>query len=359
MSFPDRLLRLGRLASPIVPRPVRVRASRLLGELSSARATRHLAALAESPRPLVVGPWFGEVGFELLYWAPFLSWFVSRFEVDPERVVAVSRGGVASWYAHVARRYQDVFDYLAPDEFRTKNERRARERGEQKQIVASPLDAEVMAGVTRLLGVREVDVLHPSMMYALFRPFWWGHTGVEWIRRHTRYRTLERPVTGAPATPRDYVAVKFYFNDCFPPTNDNRAFVSRVLRELAREAPVVSLATGLRIDDHGAFDQREHAGIHTIDHAVQPRNNLDVQSAIVAGARRFVGTYGGFAYLAPFYGVPSISFYSDPAGFSRRHLEVAQDAFARFGRGRLLELRDSGRAEPVELAAASPARGPA
>jgi hypothetical protein len=51
----------------------------------------------------------------------------------------------------------------------------------------------------------------------------------------------------------------------------------------------------------------------------------------VAGARRFVGTYGGFAYLAPFYGIAAESYYSEPGAFSMRHLELAQDVFSTLG----------------------------
>jgi hypothetical protein len=29
----------------------------------------------------------GEVGFELLYWVPFLRWFAERFDVPPERLI--------------------------------------------------------------------------------------------------------------------------------------------------------------------------------------------------------------------------------------------------------------------------------
>ena len=36
-----------------------------------------------------------------------------------------------------------------------------------------------------------------------------------------------------------------------------------------------------------------------------------MQTAVIAGARAFVGTYGGYAYLAPFCNVPAIAFYSD------------------------------------------------
>ena len=36
-------------------------------------------------------------------------------------------------------------------------------------------------------------MLHPSSMYRLFAPFWWGHVGPEWVHRHARYRRIEPP----------------------------------------------------------------------------------------------------------------------------------------------------------------------
>jgi hypothetical protein len=50
--------------------------------------------------------------------------------------------------------------------------------------------------------------------------------------------------------------------------------------------------------------------------------NLEVQSEIVSNARAFVGTYGGLAYLATFYGVPSFAFYSTQAELLPAHMDV-------------------------------------
>src|SRR5262249_22844206 len=54
------------------------------------RLAREIAAVASGRGPIIVGPWLSEVGFEVLYWIPFLRWFVDRYRVDPARVVAVS-----------------------------------------------------------------------------------------------------------------------------------------------------------------------------------------------------------------------------------------------------------------------------
>ena len=63
---------------------------------------RTLQKMARSDKPLIVGPWLSEVGFELLYWIPFLNWVKTYRHFDPERLIVVSRGGVAPWYRDIA-----------------------------------------------------------------------------------------------------------------------------------------------------------------------------------------------------------------------------------------------------------------
>jgi hypothetical protein len=193
-------------------------------------------------------------------------------------------------------------------------------------------------------------------MYRLFNPYWWGHLDEQWVHRHTRYRRLRAdppPPSVVPSTP--YTAVKFYFNDCFPPSEHNRSFVRGLLRRLAERGPVISLTTGLNLDDHGGCEVQA-LGVRTLPHAVDPRHNLALQSAVVAGAEAFVGTYGGFSYLAPFHGVPAVAFYGSAEGFSQRHLVLARSVFARLDMRELLHLRAAGDPEAA-CAAVEAVRG--
>ena len=281
--------------------------------------------MAASGHVIVAGPWLGEVGFELLYWVPFLSWFADRYAVDRARLVAVSRGGSQPWYRHIAGSYHDVFDCVSTEEFRRGNEARVVELGEQKQVAPTAFDRTVLAAVTDRLGRQPVELLHPSTMYALFRHYWWGHVAEPWIHRHTKYRRLLDDVAEPVLAelPVEYTAVKFYFNECFPETEAIRAVVRRVLDRLRIQGPVVSLSTGLRLDNHEEW-QGSVSLPRSLAHAFTPRNNLALQTAIVSRAKTFVGTYGGFAYLAPFYGVPSTGVYADAGGFSPRHLRMMQ-----------------------------------
>jgi hypothetical protein len=58
---------------------------------------------------------------------------------------------------------------------------------------------------------------------------------------------------------------------------------------------------------------------------------------VIARARAFVGTYGGYSYLAPLYRVPAVAFYSKPF-FKLHHLYAAQRAFGQIGAGALMPL---------------------
>jgi hypothetical protein len=320
----------------LVPHAVRRGLSAQVARVQAARLERGLATLAAGGNTIVAGPWLGEVGFELLYWVPFLAWFAERFRVSPDRLLVVSRGGTEPWYRPFAARYHEIFDHLSADEFRRRHDERVAANGEQKQRRVLAFEHDLLR---ELVGdVEHRRMLHPATMYRLYNPFWWGHLDTGWIHRRARYRRLTAAAMSwtPPASP--YVAVKFYFNDCFPATAANRAFVAATVARLAASGPVVSLTTALNLDDHGAVDVRE-LGLHSLPTPLCARDNLALQSAIVAGASSFVGTYGGFSYLAPFHGVPSTAYFADPAGFSRRHLVMARSALQRLGQGDLLDVQ--------------------
>jgi hypothetical protein len=122
--------------------------------------------------------------------------------------------------------------------------------------------------------------------------------------------------------PKEYVAVRFYFRPSFPDTPANRRFAADMIREISREVPVVLLNTGLNLDDHEDIDVSDGKGVYRVDNLMTPQRNLAVQTRVIANARAFVGTYGGLAYVAPCYGVPSVGIYSNEAELIPAHLDA-------------------------------------
>lgn len=292
-----------------------------------------LRRLSDSSRPIVVGPWLNDVGTELLYWIPFLNWTKTYRSFDRERLVVVSRGGAAPWYRNITDRYLDVYDFYGPEQFHAKNARRLSET-KKEHLIVTALDREVLEGVFRHLGTEDVELLHPRYMYRLFRPYWKGEMPLTLLETYTSFRRLPQLDASNVAhdLPRDYVAVRFHFNDAFPNTKENRMFVSRVVQTLADATDVVLLNPERGGSDHGNPEIR-HPRVRTIDHLMTPRTNLEIQTKVISQARAFVGTYGGPSYLAPLNGVTALAFYSDREKVSRQELELAHHVFGKLKSG--------------------------
>lgn len=286
-----------------------------------ARLRVELARLSADRRPIIVGPWHGEVGFEMLYWVPFLRRIQEANGIGRERLHVISRGGVASWYENLSGSYAETFDYWTADEFRERNAARKARTGREKQDDVSHHER-VLVGQLR---VGPAHHLHPKFMYHVLAPFWTGQAPYTLADRHLSFnRIAPPPLPDAIRLPEDFIAVKFYFNPSFPDTPADRRFAADAIGRLARQRPVVLLNTGFRVDEHPEVSDHS-ASVTSIADYLLPRNNLEVQTAVVARARAFLGTYGGFSYVPTFVGVPSYSFFST-SEFNPRHLDVVKAA---------------------------------
>ena len=331
-----------------VPRRA-TRVSRRTGRLRQQVATfqaewaieRELARVARGRQPIVAGPWVSEVGFEVLYWIPFLRWFQDRYRVDARRVVAISRGGAAEWYGDVAERYVEIFDHFDPDTFARRNaERRERdEDGGQKHLTRGPFDEELVELARAAANTRDVTVCHPSLMYRLFGQFWFGNRALDLVSSHTRYA----PVPIRPAAlglPARYVAAKFYTGAALPGTAAHRSALRDLVGATAAHTPVVMLDTGMATDEHEDYLFRDIPNVTSLRDHLAPRTNLGVQTAVIAGSQGFIGTCGSLAWLAPMMGIQTVAVYAEDR-FLTSHVFFARQVYRqmRAARFETLDLR--------------------
>ena len=299
----------------------------------AAAIDREIAALATTPGPIIAGPWLAEVGYEVLYWIPFLRWFQDACGVPPDRLVVLSRGGMESMYRDVAAGYVDIFDLLTPRELASRNAQRQSEgeAGGQKQSATSRLDAELIAGVRSRLGLGDVVVCHPSLMFRLFRNVWHGNLPFDLLWRRTRYVAGRPTRTGpTPGIPDDFIAAKIYTGPALSTHETTRDAVRAVVAQAATIAPVVLLEADLGIDEHRDFDLDGIPNVISARSLLSPRTNLDVQLALIARARFFLSACGGLAWHAPFMGVPTVAIY-DSDHLLAPHLFVTRHAGALTG----------------------------
>lgn len=279
---------------------------------------------------MLLGPCLSEVGFEVLYWVPMLRRLAERHGVDPSRVVAVSRGGAETWYEGIADRYVDVLDLYGLEEYRARLDARRAETASEKQATLTEFDREILERARHHIGLDDPIVVHPSLMVTRLRYYWAGETDIRVVRRNTGFKRLNAGPVDDIDLPGEYAAVKPYFSSCFPDTDENRRFVHDLVARLAASMPVVVLPGGFGLDDHGECEVPDMDGVVRIQTGITARNNLSVQTRIVAGAQALFTTYGGFAYVGSMAGVDTTGLYAE-ANFNRRHLAVARLAALEIG----------------------------
>lgn len=285
-----------------------------------------LDRVAQGEGPIIVGPWTSEVGFELLYWVPFVRWFVESRNVDPQRLLVVSRGGTRSWYGELAGGgYLDTFELQTVKAFRSANELAWSDRGLQKQTMASSLDDALIAEARRRLGDERAQVLHPGTMYRLFTPFWSGNAGRSLIARHTRAVDAVTPPALPPelSLPERFVVVRLYFRPSFPDTADNRDAAQKLVASLAERHKVVLLEPEDSYDDHACLRLADLPASVLRLSVPDAKENLAFQTAVIARASAFFCTYGGLAYLGPLLGVPTVGLCSERERLKFEHQFVA------------------------------------
>lgn len=292
---------------------------------------RELTAVAAGDRPIIVGPWISEVGYEALYWVAFVRWFADRFRVDRSRLVVVSRGGTAGWYSDITDRYVEILDLVPADEFARRGAER-RESGDQKQFTLSPFEADIVARAQASLGSDDAAVLHPSTMFRLFRRFWLGTESLQHVLDHTLYRPLApAPVAGVPALPDAFVAVKCYNGRALP--DATRGALSDVLGRVRDGRPIVLLSSGVSLDEHEDHLFQELPDVIPVGAGLPPGQNLAIQTEVIRRASLFVGTCGSLAWLAPMLGTETLALYED-GHFLKPHLYAASLIYPAMGAAR-------------------------
>lgn len=289
----------------------------------SAMVRGYIRMLAASDDVIVLGPFRSELGFEILYWLPFLNWAMHAYGIKPERCLAISRGGMGVFYP--AAKQVDLYKLKGVDAVRQENQFDYEQRKLQKQTGVTDWDQQVAAeAVSQMYGAGQpFRLLHPSWMYWLFDGVWNDLDTMSVVARHTDYRPL--PVPNMPEgykLPEKFAAVRFYERATFPLTAEVKQVCQHIVESIATRCPVVVLSQPHFTDDHVDL-KLDGPNILQLPKTA-PEENFILQAAVLARCQAFVGTYGGVAQWALRYHKPTISVYAQFAGTARAHLELSR-----------------------------------
>lgn len=286
---------------------------------------RHLAA---SRAPILIGPWRSEVGFELLYWIPFLNRLRESLKLSRDRLIAIGRGGSAIWYDTAGT--ADLYEHLPLEVVRTLSVQASQQTGSTKQFATPDWERHVCALTATSLGITDYHVLSPRWMYAQLAPWWQGEQPIKWLEDRTRF-AVRMPSPPLPAElaaklPKQYIAMRWYARVTWPLKEDLVLWTRKAVEAVASRLPVVLIGSGFHADDHADIALGHIPNVLRLTdlHALTPTNNLAIQSAVIARAHGYMGTYGGMAQGAMRWGVPTVALYDQFGQTAPNHLALTQ-----------------------------------
>lgn len=279
---------------------------------------RHIGA---SKRPILLGPWRSEVGFEVLYWLPFLAQLRRDYGWDKSRLVALSRGGMGALYDTAGQ--ADLYQFLPVETVRLHTWRAQQQRASTKQFAVEPWERHVSQLAADSLGLTNPIVFHPSWMYQTLEPSWLDQMPMgafsKWIN------PLPLPTLPLPEglkLPERFIAVRIYGRSTMEPHDGVMLTLKQALAKFAAKQPLIFLTSDERYDDHGDLLRASGANQADLGPHLTVTNNLAVQAAVLQRASLFIGTYGGLSQMALRLGVPSIALYTKWGGTAFFHLDL-------------------------------------
>lgn len=290
--------------------------------------------LSLSKKPILCGPFRSEIGFECLYWIPFLNQFRLRYNIDRNRLIAIGRGGSAVWYDMAGS--ADLYEHVPVETVRQWGILASQQTGSLKQQRVEPWERHVCALTAHALGIPKYHQISPSWMYGLLSPFWSGETSQRWLSHRTAPQMRMPPPPLKPELqaklPKDYVAMRWYSRPTWPHKEDLLLWTRQFVERVARQHPVV-IINSFHADDHADISLGELPNVSTLSAIIDmtPLNNLAIQSAVIARAKAYLGTYGGMSQLAMRFGVPTLALYKEFGQTAPEHLSYTQHLSLRTG----------------------------
>lgn len=189
----------------------------------------------------------------------------------------------------------------------------------------APFDSEVIDRAARAFELSEYQVLHPSMLFRVLSRVHKDRAPAQLVDvlRHGRLDTTG--AKGVGGLPPSYAAMSVAFSDALPHNEENEAFLSELVAEVATERDVVIVDWPLPDGVTLPASPR----VHRLDTLAGAGDPLELQTRVIAEAEAFVGSHGDLAILSAFCGTPAVTYHSERLPSDR--LERLQAAAASAG----------------------------
>lgn len=278
-------------------------------------------------RKIVLGPWIGELGYELLYWIPFLRFLKSKGVFDNKECIVISRGGMQYWYSDICTEYIEIFDQITLEEYTLLRKRFYSEQVSNKNIYTSA--TEIL--IAKKCRADYEFLFSQSIMFSFLNQFIKSLGKRATLNFFTSVLQLEIP-EDFPKTnnfqfPENekYIITNFYSRPSFQITLADISKINAMLFDLSKEFRIIRIDEFTYDLEHNElsniYDGIPYQGIESIGIS----SNLLVKTALIRNADFYIGTYGGPSYLSVLNGIPTFVFSSSYEGLNPMHENLIRE----------------------------------
>ena len=267
-------------------------------------------------RKIVFGPFLGELGIELLYWAPTVNYIISKLPRG-FNIIVISRGSMQDWYLQSDQiTYLETHDYRSVSDLENERLTRLKRFGMMKQLRLTAFERDLL---TEMTNWKSGLLVHPRLLGPIFRKFWDSKTGVNPILRRMIFGRPKH-AGGQPGLPNSFSCIRLYERETFRIADLDENGVE-IIQALA-PSRLVSLETGQQYDDHIPRSLKDLDSLEPLL-GTPARENLGRQTQLVAGSDLLISTHGGAAYLGLMCGVNTVALETGPTGIPGFHTNLA------------------------------------
>lgn len=260
---------------------------------------------------IIIGPWLSEIGYEILYWIPFLKKHLEHLIQDKnKKFIVISRGGVKNWYSFLENfEYFEIFDI---DKKKISKHLAHRKNSlSQKQWDISKLDNYYLNNVCKKknLNTNDCQIVHPSVLFKNLKSYLNANLAPNYVFQYLSHSNNSLAINSDHSMDylKPFVAIKLYESSILNLKHDQSFFINKinlVLNKINKKYNLVYLDFKIE-DDHKdlVINMSGHKtySINEIYSNIDESNNIYFQDALIQNSEFLVSTYGGFCYLPSFY----------------------------------------------------------
>ncbi len=294
-----------------------------------------------STEKIIVGPWFSELGHEVLYWIPLLNHLFKTAGRSTSDIISISRSGAEVLYKPFSDTNINALNFYTPSDWHSMIDSVWIQLGGQKQSNFSFEENTILGDVLDLnilsenIGSDNIFWMHPSIMFSMFRPFWRNNFSVESIQSLLNWPNYEYLVDK-----KEFVdfGMKFYSRPSFLMNEPNQNLVSDIIKSFANKNYKI-IGNSVYSDDHDIF-KLDGVSSSRIIKIQSYERNLEPQINLASNCKKFISTYGGLNYLPLLTGVESIGLYSNMQKLLPSH-QLTAELLADIKQTRLRLIKDN------------------